>query len=1310
MSRISTFPLEPTEPNRVPLPTNSNGSYSTTRPLQIARSPSRQAAPSNNTFASSPKGPGFSLPKGPFRPQRSELRPRQLSEHSERASTSSRATQLEDYAARDRRDSSSTTRSDSSAAPQYNNGSIGAVNNRHRVDIPRSSTYDETSPTTPALASVMAAFREAGARKRAMTNGSEDIAYEQEKQREKEMEMRRQERIRERMPGRKATGKAKAGDIDAVLDQIKDEWEFVIDPDFNNVDLALSLLDDSSTGKDIESFRQTKVMLSHALKGSVDKHHKAFADALPHHAALLNHLGLAQTQIQQSRTALVEAKDALGNKRADLVQLWSRGQVLEEMMNLLDQIEHLKSVPDALETLMSEKRLLQASVLLVRSLKLINKPDMQEIGAVSDLRSYLISQENALREILIDELHNHLYLKSFWCESRWAAYKPNQTAFPKVEFEHDSSAQLSPNGIAYRSPDSSPLKLASSRLSRFLNSLALRPNDPPHDLSESNLRSNASVQDLSSPSLPSAPSFSSNVNLAALATSASQAPQLDTNPEADSFAYIETLLESLAVLGKLGSALDIVAQRLQGEIYSLVECTLDEVEERTEESKRVSVFGAASLGRRSEGGYIFVANDPVGITLDGVVPSIPTKGILLRTFSLRLAALESSTKQVDQETLNDFFWTVYSKLDAVTQGLRVVCEVANRIGSRKDFKDSSGAKPGALFPLADVWLPVQAEVRTLLHDYLTDEEQGSVAGRNPISSINEVLREGRFTRDKQKSVFRFADTDMKSTGKVLRRHEDELTRVLRDTMPGLVQNSSDSAVQATLSTVGTDDRLLGVGQHHRLLIKPDAFHVSVLFQPTLTFLNRVTEILPDGVESTRSASGLLDDFVLKVYLPQLEERISELFHQAVTSPDAFQYDQMSTRFSPKPIFRATTQLMALINSLCAMLRTTPFHRENYSRLIVGVIIQFYQRCSDKFQDLVSSTTNIISDSSSLPLVLAAQWAQKSELNPCLAELFATPESNTVIRRQLCRQETNLELNYLGQAQIAKYDLVSSTRNLAGLCGLYRSVAWFTEELNALKSAPEGTLSPTTPASANVVMSFTPSAISSFLSRGTYDEQLSLPLSREMAMRFGALLKTYAQLAEIVLHTIRIDIRCRTMHYLDAAMRLGNYNIDHEAGEPDPYIVDLNVEISKCNEFVSAAMLKEEHQFVFSGLEHLMEHLLISNARHVRMANDFGVRKIMRNTLALQQSVRTIGDDQQHAEFERAKSYYSLFFLKPQGLLDSIRQNQNFTFDEYKTILNLQCGVDQSIGEAGVAKAADRNYSMYLIDLHGLELESSADIS
>jgi exocyst complex component 4 len=69
-----------------------------------------------------------------------------------------------------------------------------------------------------------------------------------------------------------------------------------------------------------------------------------------------------------------------------------------------------------------------------------------------------------------------------------------------------------------------------------------------------------------------------------------------------------------------------------------------------------------------------------------------------------------------------------------------------------------------------------------------------------------------------------------------------------------------------------------------------------------------------------------------------------------------------------------------------------------------------------------------------------------------------------------------------------------------------------------------------------------------------NEQLKLPLSQAMALlvlliipplqiylmicisRFQALLKTYEQLAEIILHSIRIEVRCRTIHYLDAAMR------------------------------------------------------------------------------------------------------------------------------------------------------------------------------
>jgi exocyst complex component 4 len=60
------------------------------------------------------------------------------------------------------------------------------------------------------------------------------------------------------------------------------------------------------------------------------------------------------------------------------------------------------------------------------------------------------------------------------------------------------------------------------------------------------------------------------------------------------------------------------------------------------------------------------------------------------------------------------------------------------------------------------------------------------------------------------------------------------------------------------------------------------------------------------------------------------------------------------------------------------------------------------------------------------------------------------------------------------------------------------------------------------------------------------------------------------------------------------------------------------------------------------------------------------------------------------------------------LLDTCRQKQEFTFDEYKTILDLQCGVDPTKGSKAGNQASDRNYSMYVIELHGLELENSAD--
>lgn len=219
MSRAPPFP---TRRARSPSLTNGNGIPASpfpapTRPLQINRPTSRPTTPNNSSFmSSSPRGPNTAS-GGPSRPQRSELRSRQVSEYSDsgRTSTSSRATADSSYY----RDSITTTRSDGFRPRNGTSTNTGTPpSSRSKPNRLRSAPPEEPEITSPAaISSVMSAFQAAGARKRAMTNGSEDMAYERDQRRAAEEEKLRQQRIRERTPGRRQTnGKTRAGDIDGM--------------------------------------------------------------------------------------------------------------------------------------------------------------------------------------------------------------------------------------------------------------------------------------------------------------------------------------------------------------------------------------------------------------------------------------------------------------------------------------------------------------------------------------------------------------------------------------------------------------------------------------------------------------------------------------------------------------------------------------------------------------------------------------------------------------------------------------------------------------------------------------------------------------------------------------------------------------------------------------------------------------------------------------------------------------------------------------------------------------------------------------
>lgn len=93
------------------------------------------------------------------------------------------------------------------------------------------------------------------------------------------------------------------------------------------------------------------------------------------------------------------------------------------------------------------------------------------------------------------------------------------------------------------------------------------------------------------------------------------------------------------------------------------------------------------------------------------------------------------------------------------------------------------------------------------------------------------------------------------------------------------------------------------------------------------------------------------------------------------------------------------------------------------------------------------------------------------------------------------------------------------------------------------------------------------------------EELKLPLNASMLPRFQTLTRVYSHLAHLVLFTLRLEVRARTIHHIDLAINEGNYLVEDAVLEPDPHIVDLNSELASLDDIFADTVLPKDHRWV-----------------------------------------------------------------------------------------------------------------------------------
>ncbi|XP_053364644.1 exocyst complex component 4 [Clarias gariepinus] len=283
--------------------------------------------------------------------------------------------------------------------------------------------------------------------------------------------------------------------------------------------LLISVIRTLSNSDDVQDRETEKGRLEEAyekcdrdLDQLIVQHYTELTTAIRTYQSITERITSSRNKIKQVKENLLSCKMLLHCKRDELRKLWIEGIEHKHVLELLDEIENIKQVPQKLEACMASKHYLHATDMLVSAVESLQGPLLQVEG-LGDLRLELHSKKLNIHLVLIDELHRHLYIKS------------------TSRVGHRGKDKGRPGGSV--SKDSSILEVSSLSTPRKLT-----------ETSQFSTPAASSIRDLQD--------------------------DLDADPEENSAEFMGILIKALAKLKKIPETINAIMERLEPELKQIL--------------------------------------------------------------------------------------------------------------------------------------------------------------------------------------------------------------------------------------------------------------------------------------------------------------------------------------------------------------------------------------------------------------------------------------------------------------------------------------------------------------------------------------------------------------------------------------------------------------------------------------------------------------------------------------------------------------------------------------------------------------------
>lgn len=1046
-------------------------------------------------------------------------------------------------------------------------------------------------------------------------------------------------------PDEKEESLQSLAELKAVFKDIRYDWPQLIQGEVTPIELAISFLDDTSVGLAHRKaeFDELCQSTAEALRSAVVKNHQAFNNSIGLYHQLLSMARTSQADSMEVKNLIDTSSKDVRGRSSVLKELDQSCAKYSEMIEVLDAMEYLREIPSTIDNLIAEKKIHQVYDVISEGYKTALKYNLWSLSSMNATQSYLEMQSNNLYDMIVDELHNEIYLKNaLSIKDSW------------INMIHSNSPQIT------------SYKTLISQLTTLEQYIYNSANLEIHELADVLSEAARNFLQAQLPDLHRHYFNSSKpkVNYALLLDST-------LNPASGSYFYIYMLISTAAKLNKLDSVSEILFNSLQLELQAMINQT-------TAECKLLNLHRLARIAKAK--------------TLESKAGPDEISG--------------SSFHDTSVPILLDFFGSFFLKCLVILLKHKIACEVINLVNSTNDLSAKRGlvsdiSRPDYNFEA--VWAGMQREIDNLLINYIYEEQDDTITRKSDLgaSKIHQVLSQKMLFRidDAASSSTKQSSDELRIT------LNDMFPGFLLEAQKASSITGNDNSAYISNERFASLIEVLVPKNIFNMRIILEFFLLFVAGSTNL--FNNFDKSVSTNLAAQNYFQVVMERIFLTKLRAQIDEaftncmisdNVVELSNGNSNTSLHFKQttvnlgdceSQPDTQLLTKQqngaqIYLNAFQFKTLFSNVCFTMNTSFSYRQSISDVVLELLRKFGNSYHSYYQHLL-----VTGSSQSIPEMNVAlngdrslriqEWMRLTPLTSLSGSLMLNIANREEAQRLVSKEIDlmfhlrNSDVNIM---EISKDDMLDDEL-FEHICTLLVTASWVLSWLPSMrkqsnfesKAGTNGFSSLVDVNKLRLDFTFLENGRAASLT-GEKTSNIFLTLNLAAIEQFDQVVRIFESIRDKSLIALRYDLRLKAMYHISQSYR-DNFVLTTEPADSDPFITSFNKKVYFVGTRVGEILNPFEQQCIFFGLPEFIDHAFLQGSESVNVINRNGIKRIILNIFTSQQMLRSVMRKEDNVDLSKSSRYFEFYTAPEQTILQKMAESRaGYTKRETTNLLRL----------------------------------------